>query len=123
MEITVNWYFKMSLSHVNDGGTQLTRVPSARDQTTVTVRATQGKIRWKHGFESVKRNFSNTLNDYLNNDTHELENQLLIALRGQDRLLLPASGTFLMKTPKFNARGDLLVALEHKEYAGSQNFA
>ncbi|KAI1322557.1 hypothetical protein F5Y16DRAFT_37564 [Xylariaceae sp. FL0255] len=114
MDITVNWYFKMALSHVNDGGVQFARVPDAKDQTTVTVKATQGDIRWKHGFESVKKHFSSTLNDYLNNDTHQIENELLLSLRGQEKLLLPASGTFLMKNPSFNARGDLLVTLEYK---------
>ncbi|KAI1175629.1 hypothetical protein F4777DRAFT_319164 [Nemania sp. FL0916] len=116
MDITADWYFKMALSSVNDGGIQFARVPTPNDKCKVTVRATQGSVRWKFGFESLKQQFSSTLNNYLDNDTHQIENALLLALRGQDKLILPASGTFLMRNPKFNARGDLLVNLKYKNF-------
>ncbi|KAI2465524.1 hypothetical protein F4781DRAFT_21034 [Annulohypoxylon bovei var. microspora] len=115
LTITSEWRFKMAVSSVSDGGIQFARVPeAANDQPcTVTVDATPGSIIWKGGFEGVKRIFSNQLNNYIDNDTHKIQNALLRSLDGQDRLFLPASGTFLMKDPKFNARGDLLVALNY----------
>ncbi|KAI1143197.1 hypothetical protein F5Y05DRAFT_367832 [Hypoxylon sp. FL0543] len=115
LKITSEWRFKMALSSVSDGGIQFARIPEAANEQpcTVTVDADQGDVRWKHGFESIKQSFSNSLNSYIDNDTHEIQNALLRSLDGQDRLFLPASGTFLMKDPKFNNRGDLLVSLSY----------
>ncbi|KAI1415786.1 hypothetical protein F5Y13DRAFT_155310 [Hypoxylon sp. FL1857] len=115
LKITSEWRFKMALSSVSDGGIQFARVPetSGEKPCTVMVNADQGDVRWKYGFDSIKQSFSNSLNNYIDNDTYEIQNALLSSLDGQDKLFLPASGTFLMKDPKFNDRGDLLVTLSY----------
>ncbi|KAI0148181.1 hypothetical protein F4776DRAFT_606501 [Hypoxylon sp. NC0597] len=115
LEITSEWRFKMALSSVSDGGVQFARLPETAGEKpcTVTVKAEQGDVIWKDGFEDVKSSFSSSLNSYIDNDTHEIQNALLSSLDSQDKLFLPASGTFLMKNPKFNSRGDLLVELSY----------
>lgn len=117
MVFTTQWHFKMALSSVSDGGIQLARVPEDKSKTcNTTVSAAQGAVRWKYGFETLKTNFTNTIANYLDRDTWEIENALLASLASHDKLFLPASGTFLMTDPKFNARGDLLVGLDYKGY-------
>ncbi|KAI0841843.1 hypothetical protein F5Y06DRAFT_258375 [Hypoxylon sp. FL0890] len=115
LTITSEWHFKMAVSRVDDGDLQFARVKQPTDEKpcTVTVVADPGDVTWKSGFESIKHNFSDTLNSYIDEDTHEIQNALLRSLKGQDRLFLPASGTFLMKDPKFNNRGDLLVTVSY----------
>ncbi|OTA84420.1 hypothetical protein M434DRAFT_400466 [Hypoxylon sp. CO27-5] len=115
MVITSEWRFKMALSSVSDGGIQFARVPEIAGEKpcTVTVSGDRGGVIWKDGFEYVKQSFSSGLNNYIDNDTREIQIALLRSLDNQDKLFLPASGTFLMKDPKFNSRGDLLVELSY----------
>ncbi|KAI1177489.1 hypothetical protein F4777DRAFT_207732 [Nemania sp. FL0916] len=114
MTTTVDWNFKMSLSTVNDGGIQFARVPlTPEDTCSVSISAAKGNVQWKYGFDEASQFFGDGLNMYLNHDTLQIENALLGSLRGQDRLLLPAAGTFSMVDPMFNSRGDLLVTLKY----------
>ncbi|KAI1331438.1 hypothetical protein F5Y16DRAFT_359973 [Xylariaceae sp. FL0255] len=111
IEITSEWSFKMGLSSVSDGGVEFACVST--NVSTPAVNATPGSVTWKGGFDDVKELFTNNLNDYLTEDTQDIQNVLLSSLKGQDKLMLPASGTFLMKDPTFNNRGDLLVTLTY----------
>jgi hypothetical protein len=114
IKITSEWTFKMGLSKVNDGGVEFACVSTSI--STPIVESSTGKVIWKGGINTVTEKFSNGLDKYLTTDTHEIQNALLSSLKGHDRLLLPASGTFLMKNPMFNNRGDLLVTLSYNGY-------
>jgi hypothetical protein len=108
----------MALSHVSDGGVQFARVDDkpGEDPCTSNCTATQGDVIWKDGFDEVTKEFTTKVKDYLDNDIAEIENTLLGSLSTQHKLFLPASGTFLMKDPMFNLRGDLLVTVTYNGY-------
>ena len=53
------------------------------------------------------------MQDQINSGFQDVENNLVGALSGQHKLFLPAEGAFLMKDPKFNGRGDMIVNLEY----------
>lgn len=59
---------------------------------------------------------ANSLKDSMSRALDSVEDDLLYALANANRLCLPAAGTFLMKDPIFNQKGDLLVTLAYDGY-------
>ena len=100
------------MSAVVDGGIEFAKVPESDDFST-TASKPEGSLKWETGVqaavESVRKRMATTLKDAFSN----IEDNLLHALANQQQLFLPAKGTFLMKNPKFNKRGDLIVDLEY----------
>ncbi|KAL1967188.1 hypothetical protein VTN77DRAFT_3479 [Rasamsonia byssochlamydoides] len=88
--ITSNWQFNMALTEIHDGGVVFALVDNAD--------ASQ---------------FSNAIDGSLENSTETIRHTLVDALQDKHKLFLPAKGTFLMKDPMFNARGDLMVQLAY----------
>jgi hypothetical protein len=109
--ITSSWHFKMALQGVDDGGVEFVRVSD--NEPCKTEYKDDGNLSWTTSLGDVAAEFSSEINSYLTLGTTNVENTLLGALENQNKLFLPAAGTFLMKDPLFNKRGDLMVSLAY----------
>ena len=107
-----NWQFKIAMSAVQDGGVEFKKVPGS-DNVSTTGDDPEGPLQWKQGVKVVAETVKDNLEGQLEYGFPVVENNLLYALANQHKLFLPAAGTFLMKDPKFNKRGDLIVNLEY----------
>jgi hypothetical protein len=112
---TTNWHLNMAIAAVVDGGVEFSRVddPDGVKACTTTVDTDNHGVDWEGGTDAAAQNLSDELGDFLSSGTSQLENTLIGALENQHKLFLPAAGTFLMKDPIFNARGDMMVTLTY----------
>ena len=97
---------------VEDGGVEFKKVPRS-DTVVIQELSHEGPLLWEHGVESVINAVKGALEQGLERGYSKVEKNLLNALSTQGKLFLPGAGTFLMKDPKFNDRGDLIVNLEY----------
>lgn len=101
------------MSAVQDGGIVFKKVlGSDSAQTTMEIKH-PGNLSSKVPIEQMVNNIRAGTEKEVQKAYASVEDNLLHALANQHKLFLPAKGTFLMKDPKFNRRGDLLVALEY----------
>lgn len=101
----------MTLQGVDDGGVEFAHISD--DDPCDSEYTDDGNLSWTASLDDVAAEFSNDLNTYLTSGVTDVENNLLGALENQNKLFLPAAGTFLMKDPLFNKRGDLMVSLAY----------
>ena len=113
-KITVRgyWQFQIAMSAVQDGGVEFKKVPGS-DNVSTNADDPEGPLQWKDGVEVAAEAVKGNLDVQLASGFPNVERNLLYALANQHKLFLPAAGTFLMKDPKFNKRGDLIVNLEY----------
>ena len=106
------WTLNLALAAVEDGGVVFKDIghnASAKGWQ-------EGNLSWHDSAETVADRFRDGLNGQLGRTFSSKEWNLLNALRNQHRLFLPGKGSFLMKDPKFNKRGDLMVQLDYNGY-------
>ena len=109
MTFNITWTLVLALAAVEDGGVVF---KEASHSVTVTHEQ-EGGMPWSPPAETVGNDFERDLRSRLHSKFRDIERKLLNALRNQHRLFLPGKGSFLMKDPKFNKRGDLLVDLAY----------
>ena len=100
------------MAAAEDGGIAFKEVPKSKS-FTVTPSKPEGPLQWEHGVQAVVDMVTDALKDQLQKALSSVEDDLLHALANQQKLFLPAAGTFLMKDPTFNHRGDLIVTLTY----------
>lgn len=66
--------------------------------------------------QDITDGIGNDLKDSMSKALDSIEDELVHALASANRLCLPAAGTFFMKDPIFNQKGDLLVGLAYDGY-------
>ena len=106
------WQFQIAMSAVQDGGVEFKKVPGS-DNVSTNADDPEGPLQWKDGVEVAAETVKDNLDGQLAYGFPIVETNLLYALANQHKLFLPAAGTFLMKDPKVNKRGDLIVNLEY----------
>lgn len=100
------------MSAIQDGGVEFKKVPGS-DSVSTKGDPPEGPLQWKNGVAQVVDAVKGNLDAQLEYGFPSVEENLLYALANQHKLFLPAAGTFLMKDPKFNKRGDLVVNLQY----------
>ena len=106
------WSLDIKIVAIEDGGVEFKKVPKSNAVNTYET-SHEGPLRWEKGVEHLIKHVERTLKDGLEYGYHKVETSLLNALSNQEKLFLPGAGTFLMKDPRFNKRGDLIVNLEY----------
>ena len=102
------------MSAIQDGGVEFQKVPgSASTSTKADPLRKGGNLVWEYGVDKIIEEIKVSLDKQLELGFPEVEENLLNALANQHKLFLPAAGTFVMKDPKFNQRGDLVVNLQY----------
>ena len=112
VRIESNWSLTIGMAAIEDGGLEFKVVPKSDTVNTFEV-CHAGPLNWKNGIGSIIKHTQTVLKEGLQYGYSKVETNLLNALATQEKLFLPAAGTFLMKDPKFNKRGDLIVNLEY----------
>ena len=119
--ITLNWHINFGLGVVSDGGLQIARIPDppGTDAITVTGVSSNEGLNWNTPWDQYEDAIRNGVNDFFQSKLSNAENDLVYGLANQNKLFLPAGGTFLMEGAEFNARGDLLAFLHYDGYVES----
>ncbi|UPK89401.1 hypothetical protein LCI18_000336 [Fusarium solani-melongenae] len=109
MAFALSWSISVGMASVEEGGLVF-EVTS----TSVDVdEKTDGDLSWNPPADEVAREFTTEMETNIQRAITNVEDRLMNALANQHRLFLPAKGSFLMKDPIFNSKGDLMVKLAY----------
>lgn len=97
------------MAAVDDGGV----VFKISSTDTQCDQSSGGDLSWNVPPEELARSLKEEMATSLQGAVGAVENNLMNALADQHRLFLPAKGSFLMKDPVFNGKGDLMVKLAY----------
>ena len=107
------WEVQIVMASIEEGGV-IFQIPQ---KGTVTVDHFHfGDMKLGDLPENIADGMSERLETSMSSTLNSMEDQLIYALANANRLCLPAAGTFFMKDPIFNQRGDLLVTLAYDGY-------
>lgn len=110
MTFTITWSISLTMASVEDGGLQFKIVNGSEKVDSTHLK--EGDMHWEEDPAYLAKDWENQLKKSMQSGLTRVEDNLLYALANQQRLFLPAGkGSYLMKNPKFNSKGDLLVNL------------
>jgi hypothetical protein len=113
--LIADWRVNFKLQAINDGGLEI--APQLRDRSWLRIQTKKGTIiRTNEGYLKNKATtMESELRKRLEHAVSQISKKLNQTFQVQHKFIMPASGVFAMRYPKFNNRGDLLVELEYLE--------
>ncbi|GIK05626.1 hypothetical protein Aspvir_009739 [Aspergillus viridinutans] len=123
VKLIADWHINFKLQAINDGGLEI--APQLRDRSWLKIQTKKGTfIRTNEGYLKNKaRTMENELRKRLENAVSGISRKLNQAFQVQHKFIMPGSGVFAMRHPKFNDRGDLLVELEYLNFSAPNSRA
>lgn len=115
MNFPITWSVSLAIAAVEDGGLVF-NVIKGTDKVTVNYDQSGG-MHWETPPADLAADWRDRLEANMQRAFDNVESNLLYALANQHRLYLPAEGSFLMKDPVFNSKGDLLVQMAYNGYS------
>ncbi|EIT81230.1 hypothetical protein AO1008_02874 [Aspergillus oryzae 100-8] len=109
MTFGISWSMSIAMASVEDGGLQF-KIVQGSDKVNVSQNSS-GNMSWSPPPQQIAETFKNRVQGGMESALSGVGNYLLYGLADQQRLFLPGKGSYLMKNPIFNSRGDLLVDL------------
>ncbi|GIC88010.1 uncharacterized protein Aud_004401 [Aspergillus udagawae] len=121
--LIADWHINFKLQAINDGGLEI--APQLRDRSWLTIQTKKGTIiRTNEGYLKNKATtMESELRKRLEHAVSQISKKLNQAFQVQHKFIMPASGVFAMRYPKFNNRGDLLVELEYLDFSAPNSRA
>jgi hypothetical protein len=115
VKLIADWHIKFKLQATDDGGVEI--AAQLRDRSWLTIQTKKGTIiRTNQNYlRNHAATMENELRKRLERALSQISRKLNQAFQVQHKFIMPASGVFAMRYPKFNNRGDLLVELEYLE--------
>ncbi|GMF77608.1 unnamed protein product [Aspergillus oryzae] len=115
MTFGISWSMSIAMASVEDGGLQF-KIVQGSDKVNVSQNSS-GNMSWSPPPQQIAETFKNRVQGGMESALSGVGNYLLYGLADQQRLFLPGKGSYLMKNPIFNSRGDLLVDLHFNGYS------
>ncbi|KAL6901483.1 hypothetical protein GGI43DRAFT_433629 [Trichoderma evansii] len=109
MTFVLTWSVGIAMASVEDGGIVFNITAGTTNNDFNSV----GNLHWNPDVSVVAAEFKAEMDKSLPIAIAKAEADLMYALANQQRLFLPAKGSFLMKDPVFSSKGDLMVGLTY----------
>ncbi|GAQ10131.1 hypothetical protein ALT_7452 [Aspergillus lentulus] len=116
VKLIADWHIKFNLQATDDGGVEI--AAQLRDRSWLTIQTKKGTIiRTNQGYlRNHAATMEKELRKRLERAVSQISRKLNQAFQVQHKFIMPSSGVFAMRYPKFNNRGDLLVELEYLNF-------
>lgn len=111
MKFPISWSMEMNMTAVEGGG--LVFKPALGSSKITVTHEVEGNMKWGQKPEEIAKEWEEMMQKGMVDSLKSVQDKLFYGLAHQNRLFLPAKGSFLMKDPKFNSLGDLMVHLDY----------
>ncbi|KAI5926245.1 hypothetical protein F4810DRAFT_656079 [Camillea tinctor] len=111
MHADITWSIPLQMASIEEGGV-IFQMPQ-KGNVNVSPVVEIDTMRLDDLPTAIAQRMADSLKERMSSALSSVENELTYALANANRLCLPAAGTFFMKDPIFNQKGDLLVQLAY----------